>query len=112
MPSHSLLYNTLGTLEEQGFITSEKDYKGEVERTVYSITKEGHADLEEQTSQFAKMLSQMMKAASERPFPKIPRVFLEHMEPEDRKEFLQQIRSSLEVALQEVEKELSTFESE
>ena len=111
VPSHSLLYNTLGTLEEQGFITSEKDFKGEVERTVYSITDEGKTHLNEQISQLAQVFSRMMQAASEHPLPRMPRIFLEYLEPEERRKFLIQIKNRLEVALKEVKKDLAAIES-
>jgi DNA-binding PadR family transcriptional regulator len=111
VPSHSLLYNTLGALVEQDLITSEKDFKGELERTVYYITEKGKVHLHDQTSEFARMISQMMKTVSENPFPRMPRIFLEHLEPEERKQFLLQIKNSLQAALQEVEKDLESVES-
>ncbi|MFX1319809.1 MAG: PadR family transcriptional regulator [Promethearchaeota archaeon] len=111
VPSHSLLYNTLSTLEEQGFITSEKDFKGEVERTIYSITEEGKTHLDEQLSQLAHVFSRMMQAASEHPFPRMPRIFLEHLKPEERRQFLVQIKNRLEAALKEVKKDLAVLDS-
>jgi DNA-binding PadR family transcriptional regulator len=111
VPSHSLLYNTLGTLEEQGFITSEKDYKGEVERTVYSITEEGKTHLDEQITQIAQVFSRMMQVASERPLPRMPRILLEHLEPEERRQFLVQIQNRLEATLKEIKKDLAALDS-
>ena len=111
VPSHSLLYNTLSTLEEQGFISSEKDFKGDVERTVYSITDEGKTHLNEQISQLAQVFSRMMQTASEHPFPRMPRIFLEYLEPEERRQFLIQIKNRLEVALKEVKKDLAAIDS-
>jgi DNA-binding PadR family transcriptional regulator len=110
VPSHSFLYNTLGDLEEQGLITSQKDYKGEVERTIYTVTDDGKAHFDEEIRQIARMFSQMMGAAAKQSFPRMPRIFLEHLDVEERKTLLTQIRDRLKDALGEVEKELNELE--
>jgi DNA-binding PadR family transcriptional regulator len=110
-PSHSLLYNTLSQLEEQGFITSQKDYKGEVERTVYTITKEGNEKLEEQVTQLAQMISRMMSSFEGRPIGRFPRLILEHLPLEDRKNLLIKFRDQIKVVLKEIENELAKIKS-
>ncbi len=107
VPSHSLLYNTLGDLEKQGLITSQKDYKGEVERTIYTVTDNGKAHFDEEVRQIVRMFSQMMGAAAKQPFPRMPRIFLEHLDNEERKTLLIQVRDRLKEALSEVEKDLA-----
>ncbi|MFX1509946.1 MAG: PadR family transcriptional regulator [Promethearchaeota archaeon] len=111
IPSHSLLYNTLSDLEEQRFISSKKEFKGEVERTNYSITKAGKTYLKEQVTQMVRMISQMMSTAAMRPFQQMPRLLLEQLEPEERRTFLTQVRDALQDSLQEVEKDLAKLES-
>ncbi|MHA2428434.1 MAG: PadR family transcriptional regulator, partial [Candidatus Hermodarchaeia archaeon] len=106
-PSHSLLYNTLSQLEEQGFITSQKDYKGEVERTVYTITDEGNTKLEEEVTQIAQMISRMMSSFEGRPIGRFPRLILDHLPPEERKSILIKFRDQIKVVLKEIEKELA-----
>ncbi|MFX1300586.1 MAG: PadR family transcriptional regulator [Promethearchaeota archaeon] len=106
-PSHSLLYNTLGQLEEQGFITSQKDYKGEVERTVYSITQEGNRKLDEEVSQIAQMISRMMSSFEGRRIGRFPLLILEHLPPKDRKDLLIKFRDQIQVVLEEIKKELT-----
>ncbi|MFX1565884.1 MAG: PadR family transcriptional regulator [Promethearchaeota archaeon] len=110
VPSHSLLYNTLSDLEEQRFVSSKKEYKGEVERTIYSITQAGRTYLKEQVTHMVRMISQMMSTAAVRPFQQMPRLLLEQLEPEERKAFLIQIRDTLKDSLQEVEKDLAKLE--
>jgi DNA-binding PadR family transcriptional regulator len=109
-PSHSLLYTTLSQLEESGYITSEKDYKGEVERTVYSITNEGQDYLDEEVTQFAQMVSRMMSTMVDRPIGRIPRLFLENLPVEERKDLLIKLRTRLKEALKEIEKDLKKIE--
>jgi DNA-binding PadR family transcriptional regulator len=111
IPSHSLLYNTLSKLEEEGYVSSKKDFKGEVERTIYSITKAGKNYLKEQVQHMVQMLSQMMQAVSDRPFQQMPHMLLSQLEPEERKHFLLQIKDNLKATLLEVEKDLADLES-
>ncbi len=111
VPSHSLLYNTLGDLEEQQLVSSQKEYKGEVERTIYSITKAGKTFLREQVEQMVQMISQLMSTTSGLPFQQMPRMLLEQLEPRERKMFLLQIRDRMNDALSEVENELKKLES-
>jgi DNA-binding PadR family transcriptional regulator len=110
VPSHSLLYNTLSDLEEQRFVSSKKDYKGEVERTIYSITNAGKTYLKEQVVHMAQMVSQMLKSASDLPFQQMPLKLLEQLDPKERKAFLLQIRTRLKKALNEVEEELQKLD--
>jgi len=112
LPSHSLLYNTLGDLEKQRFLSSKKDYKGEVERTIYSITKAGRTYLKKQVQQMVQMLSQMMSAVDDQTFQQMPRMLLTQLDPEERKQFLLQIKDKFQNALLEVETELFELESE
>ena len=74
IPSHSLLYNTLSNLESNGLVSSQKDFKGEVERTVYSITGEGKTHLDEELGQMAQLISRMMTTISEHPIPRLPKL--------------------------------------
>jgi DNA-binding PadR family transcriptional regulator len=111
-PSHSLLYNSLGELEEQRFVSSKKEFKGEVERTIYSITKAGRTYLKEQVEHMVQMITQMMSTSSERLFQQMPRMLLEELEADERKSFLLQIRTRLEEGLKEVDAELKKLESE
>jgi DNA-binding PadR family transcriptional regulator len=112
VPSHSLLYNTLGELEEQRFVSSKKDFKGEVERTIYSITKAGKSHLKKQVENMAQIVAQMMSTRSERLFQQMPRMLLDELEPEERKSFLLKIRTQLEEGLKEIDLELKKLESE
>lgn len=106
VPSHSMLYNTLATLEEKGYINSKKDFKGEVERTVYSITKQGKKQLDMDIEQIAQMVSNIISHTPSRPFLSPPRM-LKHLHPEKQKELLLQIRDRLQKGLEEVDKELT-----
>jgi DNA-binding PadR family transcriptional regulator len=110
IPSHSLLYNTLNDLEERRFVSSKKEYKGEVERIIYSVTRAGKTYLKEQVTQMVRMISQMMSTAAVRPFQQMPRLLLEQLEPEERKTFLLQVRDALTDSLQQVEKDLAKIE--
>ncbi len=112
VPSHSLLYNSLGELEEQRFVSSKKEFKGEVERTIYSITKAGRTYLKEQVEHMVQMITQMMSTSSERLFQQMPRMLLEELEPDERKSFLLQIRTRMEEGLKEVDAELKKLQSE
>ena len=109
-PSHSLLYTTLSDLEEQRFVSSKKDFKGEVERTIYSITTAGKTYLKEQVEHMVHMVSQMLKSTPDLSFQQMPLKLLEQLEPEERKAFLLQIRARLKEALSEVEEELQKIE--
>jgi DNA-binding PadR family transcriptional regulator len=110
-PSHSLLYNTLSSLEEQGFITSQKDYKGEVERTVYSITKQGKVKLEEEVTHLAQMISRMMSSFEGRTIGRFPLLILERLPPKDRKDLLIKFRDQMKAVLKDIEKELVKIKS-
>lgn len=110
-PSHSLLYNALSQLDDQGFITSQKDYKGEVERTVYTITKEGKSKLEEEVTHLAQMISRMMSSFEGRPIGRFPLLILEHLPPQDRKDLLIKFRDQIEVLLKEIENELKKIKT-
>ncbi len=110
-PSHSLLYNTLSQLEEQGLITSQKDFKGEVERTVYYITKQGNLKLEEEVLHIAQMISRMVSSFEGRPIGRFPRLILEHLPPEDRKNLLIKFRDQIKAVLKEIETELAKIKS-
>lgn len=110
VPSHSLLYNTLGELEEQRFVSSKKEYKGEVERTIYSITKAGTAYLREQVEHIAQMITQMMSTSTDPFMSRMPKMLLEELEPENRKAFLLQIRARLQEGIEEVDAELQKLE--
>ncbi len=110
IPSHSLLYNTLGNLEEQGYVSTQKDYKGEVERTIYSITKKGRTYLNREMNQMVQMISTMISSFPEQPFPQISKIFIKHLEPKERKKFLLQIHNRLKVAIKEIENELAVIE--
>ncbi|MFX1577232.1 MAG: PadR family transcriptional regulator [Promethearchaeota archaeon] len=111
IPSHSLLYNTLSKLEEEHYVFSKKDFKGEVERTIYSITKSGKSYLKKQVQHMVQMISQMMQTVSDRPFQQMPRMLLSQLEPDERKRFLLQIKDNLRATLLEVEKDLADLES-
>ena len=110
VPSHSLLYTTLSDLEEQRFLSSSKDYKGEVERTIYSITTAGKTYLKEQVEHMVNVISQMLTSTPDLPFQKMPMRLLEQLEPEERKAFLLQIRARIKEALSEVEEQLQKID--
>ncbi|MFW9831606.1 MAG: PadR family transcriptional regulator [Candidatus Thorarchaeota archaeon] len=107
IPSHSLLYTTLSDLESSGLVTGEKDFKGEVERTIYSITNEGKIHLDEELSQMARMISRMMTTMNEHQIPRLPKLLLDHLPPEERREMLTKFRDRLKKTLNEIEKELA-----
>ena len=110
VPSHSLLYNTLSDLEEQRLVSSKKDFKGEVERTIYSITKAGKQYLKEHVAQMVQMIMQMMSSGADRYMSRMPKMLMEQLEPEERKAFLLQIRARLQEGLNEVNEELKELE--
>ena len=65
--------------------------------------------VDEEVKQIARMISQMMGATAKQPFPQMPRIFLEHLDADERKTLLIQIRDRLNKALSEVEMELAKF---
>lgn len=110
IPSHSLLYNTLSKLEENGFVTSQKDYKGEIERIIYSITDKGKDHLDEELVQLARTISQMMSSTSAPPFPRLPKFLFDHLPPNERKQFLLQMQGRFEAALKEIRNEVKKLD--
>ncbi len=110
IPSHSLLYNTLSKLEENGFLTSQKDYKGEIERTIYSITNKGKDHLDEELTQLARTITKMMSSISIPQFPNLPRFLLDHLPPNERKQFLLQMQARFEEALKEIKNEVKKLD--
>ena len=107
-PAHSMLYKMLGSLEEEGYITSEKDFKGEVERTVYTITEKGKSHAKEELGKFARLFSNLI-SSEQMPDPMIPfsELILESLSPKERKVVLVRIREQLQSHLKAIEGELS-----
>lgn len=106
-PSHSMLYSMLGTLEEEGYLKSQKDFKGEVERTIYTITKKGKTHVKEELSRFAKLLANFI-TSDQTPDPMFMQdIVLENLSPEERKTVLTRIREQLKNHLKTVEEKLS-----
>ncbi|MFX1475932.1 MAG: PadR family transcriptional regulator, partial [Promethearchaeota archaeon] len=102
-----MLYKMLGSLEEEGYLVSEKDFKGEVERTVYTITAKGQTHVKEELSRFAQFLSRV--AASDQvpdPMVMMQDIVLENLTPEERKALLMKVRHQLKRHLKRIEDEL------
>ena len=107
-PSHSMLYKMLESLEEDGYITSEKDFKGEVERTIYTITTKGKNHAKEELGKFARLLSNLITTEQyPNPMIQFSELVLENLPPEERKKVLTRIRDQLKRHLMVVEDELS-----
>jgi DNA-binding PadR family transcriptional regulator len=107
-PAHSMLYKMLESLEGDGYITSEQDFKGEVERTIYTITRKGKRHAQEELSKFARLFSNLI-TSEEIPDPMIAfsEIILENLPPEERRTVLIRIRDQLEQHLKTIENELA-----
>jgi DNA-binding PadR family transcriptional regulator len=106
-PSHSMLYKMLGSLEKEGYLVSEKDFKGEVERTIYTITKTGKQHVKKELTQFAKLLANFI-TSDQIPDPMFMQdIVLEHLPPEEQKLVLTRIRDQLKSHLKSVEEKLA-----
>jgi DNA-binding PadR family transcriptional regulator len=110
MPSHSLLYSTLSKLKDQGLITDQPDHKGKVERTVYTLTDKGNVQLDEMLTQMAQMLSRMMSSVQDRPIPRLPRLLLDQLPPEEARELLLKMRQKFEEIIEDINEELHGLE--
>ncbi|MDO8056481.1 MAG: PadR family transcriptional regulator [Candidatus Hermodarchaeota archaeon] len=110
VPSHSLLYTTLSRLKEQGLISDQPDHKGKVERTVYTLTEKGSAQLDEMLTQMAQMLSRMMTTVHERPIPRLPRLLLDQLPPEEARNLLLKMRISFEEIIKDIDEELQSLQ--
>lgn len=111
VPSHSLLYSTLSKLKDQGLISDQPDHKGKVERTVYTLTDKGSAQLDEMLTQMAQMLSRMMSTVHERPIPRLPRLLLDQLPPEEARNLLLKMRTNFEEVIKDIDDELQGIES-
>ena len=86
-PSHSMLYKTLSDLAAEGYISSQKDFKGEVERIVYSLTNQGEKQFKKEIRQFAQMISNIIDYTETQPFFQ-PTMMLDNLAPDEQKKFL------------------------
>jgi DNA-binding PadR family transcriptional regulator len=105
-PSHSMLYKMLENLESAELITSKSEMKGEIERTVYTITKQGKTHVNDALKQLAQSIYNLIQTRQGPPLL-IPNMIMEHLSPEEQKELLVKLREELNKHLQEVEKRLS-----
>ncbi len=107
-PSHSMLYKMLESLEEDEYITSEKDFKGEVERTIYTITRKGKRHAKEELGKFARLFSNLI-ISDQMPNPMMhfSEIILENLPLEERKTVLIRMRDQLKQHLGFIEEELS-----
>ena len=110
VPSHSLLYSTLSKLKDQGLISDQPDHKGKVERTVYTLTEKGSVQLDEMLTQMAQMLSRMMSTTHERPIPRLPRLLLDQLPPEEVRNLLLIMRGKLQESIEVIDEELEAIE--
>jgi len=110
VPSHSLLYSTLSNLKDQGLIIDQPDHKGKVERTVYTLTEKGNAQLDEMLTQMAQMLSRMMSTVHDRPIPRLPRLLLDQLPLEEARDLLLKMRTNLEEIIKDIDGELQSLE--
>ena len=110
VPSHSLLYSTLSQLKEQGYISDQPDHKGKVERTVYTLTDKGKLQLDEWLTQMAQMLSDMMSATQDRPIPRLPKLLLDQLPPEEAQSLLLKMRTKFEEVIEAIDEELQALE--
>lgn len=107
-PAHSMLYKLLESLEEEGYIKSEKDFKGEVERTIYTITKKGKSHAKEELGKFARLFSDLITSDQmANPMISFSEIILENLDPEERKTVLTRIQDQLKEHLRIIEEELS-----
>ena len=110
VPSHSLLYSTLSKLKDQGLISDQPDHKGKVERTVYTLTDKGNVQLDEMLSQMAQMLSRMMSSVQDRPIPRLPRLLIDQLPPEEARDLLLKMRKNFEEIIEDINEELHGLE--
>ena len=85
-PSHSMLYKTLSDLAAKGYISSQKDFKGEVERIVYSLTNEGEKQYKQEITQIVRMISNIIDYTEAQPLFQ-PAMMLDHLSPDEQKKF-------------------------
>ncbi|MHA2428859.1 MAG: hypothetical protein ACXADB_12625, partial [Candidatus Hermodarchaeia archaeon] len=62
-------------------------------------------------TQLAQMISRMMSSFEGRPIGRFPRLILEHLPLEDRKNLLIKFRDQIKVVLKEIENELAKIKS-
>ncbi len=105
-PSHSMLYKMLENLESAELIASKSEMKGEIERTVYTITKQGKIHVNEALKQLAQNIYNLIQTQHGPPLL-IPDMIMEHLNPEEQKELLLKLREELQKHLKEVEKQLT-----
>lgn len=110
VPSHSLLYNTLGRLRDQGLLSDQPDLKGKVERTVYKITDRGRNHLDEALTQMAQMISNMLSSIHDKPIPRLPRLLMDQLPPEEVHDLLIKMRNKFEEVIESIDEELQAVE--
>jgi DNA-binding PadR family transcriptional regulator len=106
VPAHSMVYRLLESLEKEGYLTSRKNHKGGVERTVYQITSKGAELLREAVARMTALMSTMVTMEQPPPAFDLPRALLEELPPSERRAFLMRMREWLRARLADVEKDL------
>jgi DNA-binding PadR family transcriptional regulator len=107
VPAHSMIYKLLESLKKDGYLTRQKDYKGEVERTLYAITDKGTDLLREAASRMAGLISTMLTLQKAPPAFLRVQLLAEELPPHERRVLLTQMRDAVRTYLAEIEAELA-----
>lgn len=107
VPAHSMVYKLLESLKKEGYLTRQKEYKGEVERRLYTITDKGISLLKEAVTRMTAMMSTMLTFEKPPPAFLLPQLLLQELSPSERRVLLTQMRDAIRAHLAEIEEELA-----
>jgi DNA-binding PadR family transcriptional regulator len=107
VPAHSMIYKLLESLKKEGYLTRQKDYKGEVERRLYTITDKGTTLLKEAVTNMTRLMSTMVTLQRPPPAFLLPQLLLQEVPPNERRVLLTQMRDAMRAHLAEIEEELA-----
>jgi len=107
VPAHSMIYKLLESLKKEGYLSRQKEYKGEVERRLYTITDKGISLLKDAVTRMTSLMSTMLTFQKPPPAFLLPQLLLEELPPDERRVLLTQMRDAIRAHLAEVEEELA-----
>jgi len=107
VPAHSMIYKLLESLKKEGYLSRQKDYKGEVERRFYTITDKGISLLKEAVTHMTTLMSTMLTFQKPPPAFLLPQLLLREVPPDERRVLLTQMRDAMRAHLAEIEEELA-----
>jgi len=107
VPAHSMIYKLLESLRKEGYLSRQKDYKGEVERRLYMITEKGTSLLKDAVTRMTTLISTMVTMQKPPPAFLLPQLLLQEIPPSERRVFLTRMRDAMQVRVAEIEQELA-----